>query len=481
MPDIDASIPLRAQAPNGFTSLKDMLGVAQGAQALATGKISQQRQGVALEQEQGGLEARKALATVMTDPQFRDPESGLWNLNKLAPAVYAADPKMYHAKDALAGAAQANNDTIAVKSNSLNLADKSRALIGSTVGALAADPQVTPDKVKGALDLLQEQAPDAAPSIAIFRRHVDAVAKANADPRALQGYLMQARSQVMPPSAQIESQTPSGPIIDNGQVVAPMNVKTTAGDVGPIAGTVTAKVLPPTTPVFNEGSQQPGYLGSTGGAGGGGGRGGFVASGPKLGTEANVAGSVDVVNKDWAATSAGAASAPQNIGVLQNIKKYAAGAVTGVTNDRRAFFAGLAGLAGMAPGEIAKTDTDLLAKNSAMLAQQGGNTDLARLITEAANPNAHMTKEAIESAANQVIAQQKLAIAKQRYLGNFKGDPEHYTQKLAEWNSFADPRVLQLTDMTRDEKARMKAAMSPSEQRDFGRKIREMQSRGLVQ
>lgn len=480
MPDIDASIPLRAQAPNGFTSLKDMLGVAQGAQALATGKISQQRQGVALEQEQGGLEARKALATVMTDPQFRDPQSGLWDLNKLAPAVYAADPKMYHAKDALAGAAQANNDTIAVKSNSLNLADKSRALIGSTVGALAADPQVTPDKVKGALDLLQEQAPDAAPSIAIFRRHIDAVAKANADPRALQGYLMQARSQVMPPSAQIESQTPSGPIVDNGQVVAPMNVKPTAGDVGPIAGTVTAKVLPPTTPVFNEGSQQPGYLGSTGGAGGGGGRGGFVASGPKLGTEANVAGTVDAVNKDWSATNEQARTASQDIGVLQNIKKYAAGAVTGVANDRRAYIAGLAGLLGIEPAQLEKTNTDLLAKNSAMLALAGGDTNLAKLMAESANPNTHMTKEAIEDAANQVIAQRKLALAKQQYMNHFKGDPEQYSKELSAFNQIADPRALQVNDMSDAELQRMKHSMSAAEQRDFGVKLRKLQALGIV-
>lgn len=534
---IDTSIYANIKQPTQY-SLGDIMGIATGAQNLATGKIEQKRKGVALEQEQGGLDARKAIGAVMTDPQFRDPETGLFDLNKLAPAVYSADPNLYHAKEALSGAAQANNDTITVKKNAIGLADNVRTLIGSAVGSLANDPQVSADKVKEVLGLLKEHAPVAGPMIDVFGRHVDAIVAKN--PAALPAYLMQARSQVMPAATQQQMQTPSGIQVDNGQQSAVVNTNPGAGPVGSvIPGTPVQKQLPPTTPVFDASTNRPGYLGPQGDVGAPGGvippavqegrdqyrlrvlqdelareqsnpdpaaraqniqalqteiaatqrglaprpPGGrpFVASGPALGTEQNTAGTVKTVNDDWTATNESARTASQDIGVLQNIKKFAGGAVTGVANERRAYLTGLGGLLGIDPAQLEKTNTDLLAKNSAMLALAGGNTDLARTIAESANPNTHMTKEAIQDAANQVIAQRKLALAKQQYMSHFKGDPESYTKELAAFNQIADPRILQLPDLSREEKARMKAAMSPSEQREFGQKIRKMQAIGLVQ
>jgi hypothetical protein len=80
---------------------------------------------------------------------------------------------------------------------------------------------------------------------------------------------------------------------------------------------------------------------------------------------------------------------------------------------------------------MARTDTDLLAKNSNMLALAGGNTDLARTLAESANPNTKMTPQAIQAAADQVIAQQKLALAKQKLLQPIKAlnDPAMYTRR----------------------------------------------------
>jgi hypothetical protein len=66
-------------------------------------------------------------------------------------------------------------------------------------------------------------------------------------------------------------------------------------------------------------------------------------------------------------------------------------------------------------------------------------------------------------------------------MSHFKGDPDLYTKELAAFNTFADPRVLQLRDMTPEERQRMRDAMSPTEQREFGQKIRKMQAAGLVQ
>src|SRR5690606_9942524 len=118
------------------------------------------------------------------------------------------------------------------------------------------------------------------------------------------------------------------------------------------------------------GTNAPRYLGPQGG--------GQPQAGPALGVPESVRGTINVVNQDWEETAKGALRAAQDIGVLQEIKKYAPGAVTGVVSDRRSFLAGLAGLIGMDVGEMMRTETDLLAKNANMLALAGGDTNLAK-------------------------------------------------------------------------------------------------------
>ena len=297
------------------------------------------------------------------------------------------------------------------------------------------------------------------------------------DPKVLRTFLQQQLIGLQDKAKSLESVTPQVQFLNTGQQAKPVNVNPLAGPVGTTMGESTQMQLPPTTPTFNKNTNTPGYLGPQENGKGK----GQIQSGAALGTEANIGGTVKAVNDDWQQTVAQAGPASQNIGVLQNIKQLAPGAVTGVANDRRSFLAGLGGLIGMSPAQMEKTDTDLLAKNSNMLALAGGNTDAARALAEAANPNSHMTAQAITHAADQVIAQQQLMISKQQYMGQFKGDPDQYSKSLTRFNAAADPRIFQLKSMTPQEKAQMKAAMSPSERHDFGNKIRAMQSMGIVQ
>jgi hypothetical protein len=208
---------------------------------------------------------------------------------------------------------------------------------------------------------------------------------------------------------------------------------------------------------------------------------------PALGQAGAVAGTVDTMNKDWESTQASAKSAGTDIGLLQNIKKFAAGAVTGVESDRRSYISGLASLTGIDAGTLAKTNTDLLAKNTNMLALAGGDTNLARTMAEGANPNTHMTGAAIQDAANQVIAQRKLALEKQKLLGPVKtlvdrgiATPDVYNSALSKINGI-DPRVLQLPDMSTDEKKKLMGAMSPSEQDAFIKMTRDAHALGMGQ
>jgi hypothetical protein len=531
---IDPTIPLSAKAPDPLNTLGGIVSTARGLQALQTGRYEQQTAKVQSEQQSGALEARQAVAKVISDPQYHDPDTGAFDLNRGSVAILQADPKNYVASDTISKLAAANNDMFTVKKAALGLADQSRALLGSTVGALATKPDLTKADVTEQLNQLRDQAPDAAPIIDVWEKGLKSLPDT---PAALQQVVMRARSQVMGAGAQQTAQTPSGVPVSNGQQTSVVNTNPGAGPIGaPIPGTTQQMQLPPTTPVYDPATRAPGYLGpqAVGGApslapippaeqaardqarlqilqqeraqwmaapdtpakaqniadldkqiaatlGGHAPRQAFVASGPPLGTVENVAGTVDAVNKDWNATNESARSAQQDIGVLQKIKELAPGAITGVASDRRQYLAGLAGLIGMSTEQMEKTNTDLLAKNTNMLALAGGDTNLAKLMAESANPNTHMTPQAIQDAANQVIAQRKLALAKQAYMSNFKADPDQYTKELSHFNQVADPRILQLRDMSRDEIARMKGAMTAAEQREFGQKIRKMQSMGLVQ
>jgi hypothetical protein len=171
--------------------------------------------------------------------------------------------------------------------------------------------------------------------------------------------------------------------------------------------------------------------------------------------------------EDWKQTAADSATAAQNIGVLQEIKRLAPNAITGVGSDRQAMLAGLAGKLGMTVEEMQKTSTDLLAKNANMLALAGGNTDSARALAEVANPNLHMTPEAIQHATNQIIAQQQVKLMKQKFLQPVQTDPGAYSARLTQWNSLADPRLVQWKGMSPAERSAVLAPMSAQQQAKF--------------
>ena len=183
------------------------------------------------------------------------------------------------------------------------------------------------------------------------------------------------------------------------------------------------------------------------------------------------------VKADWDRTSAAANVAQQNIGVLQNIKKFSGDAKTGFAADRRALASSLGDYLGIPAATLAKTNTDLLAKNANMLALVGGNTDAARALAEAANPNIHMNAEAIRHAADQIIAQNKLAIKKSQYLQSSLKNADEYNHKLVDWNAAADPRILQLHEMSPEEK---KALRESPEWPQFKAKAEKLHKMGVT-
>lgn len=186
-----------------------------------------------------------------------------------------------------------------------------------------------------------------------------------------------------------------------------------------------------------------------------------------------------VTNADWADTSRRAADAQQRIGIFQNIKKYAPDAFTGVGGARKELAAGVLNAIGIPAYEAEKISTEELAKNSALLALAGGNTDAARALAEVATPNKKLNEKAIKDIANQMIGIEKMAQAKAQFLGPVSGDQAKYQERLAVFNQVADPRLFQ--ESTPEDVAKMKARMSPAEIRDFGNRVKLLKQMGLTQ
>lgn len=304
------------------------------------------------------------------------------------------------------------------------------------------------------------------------------------DPSKIDSFIVRKAQSVLTLPEQIGSKFPAPQMVNTGQQIVPIaqgpQALTGVAPGTPI-GQPTQQVLPPTTPTMIGG--KPGYVGVMPQQGPG-----VIQSGPALGQTQAVGGTIDVINKDWADTQANASTAARNVGLLQNIIQYTPQAITGVGAERKQLLAGLAGSLGMTVEQMEKTSTDMLAKNSAMLALAGGNTDAARSLAELANPNTHMTPEAIQHAARQVMAQNQLAVIKQNYLQPYKAqadaNPQEgaaaYNNALTEWNKNADPRILQLPTMSAAEKKQMMSAMPKPEQQEFLRKVRVFESHGWL-
>ena len=144
-------------------------------------------------------------------------------------------------------------------------------------------------------------------------------------------------------------------------------------------------------------------------------------------------------------------SAPTVISRLQNIKLLAPGAITGAETSRRDFFNGLLSLGGIKGAEDAKKASDLVDKNSAQIVsalrmgQGGAGTDALQTLLSAANPNRKMTVEAMNDAADQLIASQKMVQAKSALLTPhaLSRDPVSYGTKEQTFDQAADPRIWQ--------------------------------------
>jgi len=181
---------------------------------------------------------------------------------------------------------------------------------------------------------------------------------------------------------------------------------------------------------------------------------------------------------DFAKSQETASNSEPRIALFQNIKKLAPESFTGVGGARKELAAGIAQAVGLDVYQTEKMSTDELAKSSAMLSLAGGNTDMARQMAEAANPNKKMNEQAIKQIADQMIGMERLNQAKVKFLQPAANDPNAYAQRLAEFNKINDFRIFQ--ESSPEEVKKLKASMSPEEQKRMGDKIRMARQLGLL-
>ena len=173
-----------------------------------------------------------------------------------------------------------------------------------------------------------------------------------------------------------------------------------------------------------------------------------------------------------------ASNSEQRIALFQNIKKLAPEAFTGVGGARKELATGILNAVSIPAYEAEKMSTDELAKSSAMLSLAGGNTDAARLMAEAANPNKKMNEGAIKQISDQMIGMERMNQAKVKFLSPVANDPNAYQDRLSKFNQINDFRIFQ--ESSPEEVKKLKASMSPEEQKRMGDKIRMARSLGLI-
>ena len=192
------------------------------------------------------------------------------------------------------------------------------------------------------------------------------------------------------------------------------------------------------------------------------------------------------LTKKWGTLNEANSQAQNTISYLSNIRGLASKAALGQQSDKINFVNGLLSLAGSEKATDAVTANNLLDKYSnqivARLGTGGLGTDAARSLLHSAYPNAHMTQGAIGEAVDNLVGASQMTQAKARLLqGDYNArNPQAYNQKEMIFDQNADPRIWQFQNMNPQQRQAFKASMTPDEQQQFGKQIRELAKLGVL-
>lgn len=175
--------------------------------------------------------------------------------------------------------------------------------------------------------------------------------------------------------------------------------------------------------------------------------------GAQAGAESGARNLQDELSGKFKALTANNSEAQNTVSYLQSIKDLSTKAATGQQSDRLNYINGLLSLAGSEKATDAVTANNLLDKYSnqivARLSANGMGTDSARSILQSAYPNAHMTPQAINEAADNLIGAQQMTQAKARLLTPLANsrDAQGYNNTEMKFDQNADPRIFQYANI----------------------------------
>lgn len=459
MPDFGSPVAQNVQTPSFTTTLGGLMDLKAKQQQLQVGQNNAQA-------AQQTMQERQRITGMMssgvddqgnsirgTDGQ-PDPAKILPALGRMAPLT-----GQQYAQSVLA----THTAKIGLQSASLGLDSKQREAVMGPLQAVAANPN-DPELV-GHVGTALDSWATAHPEMSGLVNNVKTtllphIVNAQPDQRAKMANSMAA---LLQGGQKVETQ-PSGASVSNGQTtqIGATAPPVAGGGFAPAAGPAsTVQQQPsPTTQVMGPGAQPQLYgarppLTPNSAP---------VASGLAPGVAEGITGPVATNNQHFSTVQADAQGAPNRIAALQTIKQEAPAAATGGGDWRRKVLSQWSGLfpslyTGPGSGNETQTATDVMAKNLAVLAAQGGNTDAARALGEMANPSYHMTEEAVRKTSDQLIGIEAKKQAAQSY---FTGTPTNsplYAQKLTQWNQNADPRAFEYANKAPADQAAMRAEM----------------------
>jgi hypothetical protein len=485
------------------TSLADMLGIARGAQAYQQAQqvnplaLQQQQQAartgqIALSvEEQKDLERKNLQYLIGKEPQklmtdgVYDPLKATSEILKIAPLTGMAQLKdIAGSFGAQEGFKTAETGT---QSAQMDFANKQVLGVASRLTGLINNPLIiaaeqNPNEIdKTKLEArVKKYAEEQAVALGIPKEKADQLIgpyleQAATNPAGLRQFLKDKLLATLDQGSRLSALQPSGVPISTGAQTGVVQT----GQFGPYApgavlpGTLQDVQVPPTTEITNPQTGEKRLIGPM-----------SQRNAPALTTglgpaQTSLLGAGGAsISEDFKTTMADARDAQPRITIFQNIKKFAPDSFTGVGGQRKELAAGILNAIGIPAYEAEKISTEELAKNSALLALAGGNTDAARALAEVATPNKKLNEKAILAIADQMIGIEKMKVARANFLSPVQNDAGQFAQRQQQFNSLADPRLFQ--EMSREDVEKLRKSMTPAMQAEMSAKIKQAKQLGII-
>lgn len=470
-------------APKPLNPLETLSGVAGLQNTLNQNKLFQQQ-----------FQTNQAVSNIYKQAIKPD---GTIDQEKLT-GLLASDPNAsYGLPQAYQGSQEAQQRNISINSSQLQNAQQHLQAIQGYLGPLmkpGANP--TSSDVIGALshatsvDIASPQ--EAAQVFSTLPRTPDG----RIDEAQVPAWVQNQQLSVMSAQERLNAMAPAPTMVNNGQQQVPVRLP----QIGPpsVAGPGIQNQLPPSTPVFNSQTNQPGYLGPTGGggapaqAGGAPGTapgGGMIPSGPKLGQAAAADVDAHASAQQGVNLQQRADQVPNSKAILGNLQGDLENFTTGPGTES------VAKLEKLVNSNLGlKVDVEGLAarekfnKLSAMLAQSqfqalgGTGTDKQLGSTELTSPNSDLSKLGNKGIIAMLKGNEDAINVKNQAWQNYKqqNGAESYGSFSTEFNKSYDPRVFQSQYLTPEDNKKMISGMAKPEQKQFLNAYRTALSQGWV-